>query len=148
MIIALILFGTTATLGEHEMPPTKLLRPVLAATLLASVTACGASSVPGTSASATTDSAASETRGSADPKPVTAVMPDVIGGNAGRAFEQMSSELDLVFKDASGQGRAVDDPAAWKICDSRPGPNQQITEYPVVFEVLKVSESCEDATPK
>ncbi|MEU0215907.1 hypothetical protein ABZ281_12605 [Streptomyces sp. NPDC006265] len=147
-IIGWILFGTAVTLGEHEMPVTKLLRPALAATLLVSATACGASPVPDTPASVTTDSEASEARGSADPMPVTAVMPDVIGGNAGRAFEQMSSELDMVFKDASGQGRAVDDPAAWRICDSRPGPNQQITEYPVVFEVLKVSESCEDATPK
>ncbi|MEU6365296.1 hypothetical protein ABZ876_06025 [Streptomyces sp. NPDC046931] len=127
---------------------TKLLRPALAATLLASVTACGASSAPDVSASTTTSSGAAETRRSADLKPVSATMPDVIGGNAGRAYEQMSSELDMVFKDASGQGRAVDDPAAWKICDSQPGPNQQITEYPVVFEVVEVSESCEDATPK
>ncbi|MET9904318.1 hypothetical protein [Streptomyces sp. NPDC006446] len=104
--------------------------------------------MPDVSASATTSSAAAETRPSADSNPVAATMPDVIGGNAGRAFEQMSSELDMVFKDASGQGRAVDDPTAWKICDSQPGPNQQITEFPVVFEVVEVSESCEDATPK
>ncbi|MFE7897034.1 hypothetical protein ACFU3E_05715 [Streptomyces sp. NPDC057424] len=130
------------------MTVTKFLRPALAATLLASVTACGASSVPDVSASTTASSEAAETRRSANPEPVAAVMPDVIGGNAGRAFEQMSSELDMVFKDASGQGRAVDDPSAWKICDSKPGPNQQITEYPVVFEVVEVSESCADATPK
>ncbi|WP_406216130.1 hypothetical protein [Streptomyces canus] len=104
--------------------------------------------MPDVSASTTASSGAAETRRSAHPEPVDAVMPDVIGGNAGRAFEQMSSELDMVFKDASGQGRAVDDPAAWKICDSKPGPNQQITEYPVVFEVVEVSESCADATPK
>ncbi|MFG2472662.1 hypothetical protein ACGFXB_45710 [Streptomyces canus] len=104
--------------------------------------------MPDVSASTATRSGAAETRRSAKPEPVTAVMPDVIGGNAGRAFEQMSSELDMVFKDASGQGRAVDDPAAWKICDSQPGPNQQITEYPVVFDVVEVSESCEDATSR
>lgn len=126
----------------------KLLRPALVATLLASVTACGASSVPDVSASTTTSSGAAETRRSANPEPVAATMPDVIGGNAGRAYEQMSSELDMTFKDASGQGRPVDDPAAWKICNSQPGPNQQITDFPVIFEVVEVSESCEGATPK
>ncbi|MET9355120.1 hypothetical protein ABZY14_19370 [Streptomyces sp. NPDC006617] len=127
---------------------TELLRPALAATLLASVTACGASSAPDVPASTTTSSGAAETRRSADPEPVSATMPDVIGGNAGRAYEQMSSEMDMIFKDASGQGRPVDDPVAWKICNSQPGPNRQITEYPVVFDVLKVSENCEDTTPK
>lgn len=57
-------------------------------------------------------------------------MPDVIGGNAGREYEQMSSELDMSFKDGSGQGRAVDDPAAWKMYNSQPGPNQPVTEFP------------------
>ncbi|MET9123130.1 hypothetical protein [Streptomyces sp. NPDC004528] len=85
---------------------------------------------------------------SANVQPVSAVMPDVTGGNAGGAYEQMHSELDMVFKDASGRGRSVDDPFGWKICGSRPGPYQQITDYPVVFEVVKVSESCEDVTPK
>ena len=50
--------------------------------------------------------------------------------------------------DASGQGRPVDDPVEWKICSSRPGPNQQITDFPVVFGVVRVSESCKDKTPK
>ncbi|MGW5274217.1 hypothetical protein ACWEQP_16830 [Streptomyces sp. NPDC004044] len=54
----------------------------------------------------------------------------------------MSSKLDVIFKDASGQGRPVDDPAAWKTCDSQPGPDQQITDFPAIFEVVKVSESC------
>ncbi|WP_406164646.1 hypothetical protein [Streptomyces sp. NBC_00996] len=130
------------------MTVTKLLRLALAATLLASATACGVSSVPDVSASTTTSSGAAETRRAADHEPVDAVMPDVIGGNAGRAHEQMSSEIDMIFKDASGQGRPVDDPAAWKICTSQPGPNQQITDFPVVFHVVKVSESCEDTTPK
>ncbi|WP_220294332.1 hypothetical protein [Streptomyces sp. MBT84] len=75
-------------------------------------------------------------------------MPDVIGGNAGRAYEQMNSELDMTFKDASGQGRPVDDPAAWKICNSQPGPNQQITSLRVIFDVVRVSESCKDTVPK
>ncbi|MEU9207722.1 hypothetical protein AB0D27_07395 [Streptomyces sp. NPDC048415] len=130
------------------MAVTKLLRPALAAAVLASLTACGASSVPGVSASTTTGSGAAQTRRSANPEPVTATMPDVIGGNAGRAYEQMGSELDMTFKDASGRGRLVDDPAAWKICNSEPGPNQQITDYPVVFGVVRVSESCKDAVPE
>lgn len=130
------------------MTVTKLLRPALAATLLASITACAASSVPDVSASTATGSGPAETRHSANPEPVTATMPDVIGGNAGRAYEQMSSRLDMTFKDASGQGRPVDDPAAWKICNSQPGPNQQITDYPVVFGVVRVSESCKDAVPE
>ncbi|MEU6926309.1 hypothetical protein [Streptomyces sp. NPDC046631] len=89
------------------------------------------------------------TRRSENPeRPVTATMPDVIGGNAGRAYEQMSSELDMTFEDASGQDRPVDDPAEWKICNSRPGPNQQITDFPVVFGVVRASESCKDKTPK
>ncbi|MEU9138934.1 hypothetical protein AB0D33_23750 [Streptomyces sp. NPDC048404] len=126
----------------------KMLRPALSAALLASATACTASSGTDASSGGTTGPAAVTTRGSAHPEPVSAVMPDVIGGNAGRAFEQMGSELDMTFKDASGRGRSVDDPAAWKICGSRPGPNQQITEFPVVFEVMEVSESCQDATPR
>ncbi|MFV5994146.1 hypothetical protein ACNPQM_17220 [Streptomyces sp. NPDC056231] len=138
---------TTITLGGY-MARTKLLRPALAATLLASVTACGASSVPDFPASTPTGSQSAETRRSANPAPVAATMPDVIGGNAGRAYEQMSSEFDMTFKDASGQGRPVDDPAAWKICNSQPGSNQQITEFPVIFNVMKVTESCTDTAPK
>lgn len=119
----------------------KLSRPALVVTLLACVTACGASSAPEPSASAAPS--AVETSPSAAAEPVTASMPDVLGGNAGRAAEQMGPELDMVFEDASGQGRPVDDPAEWKICDSRPEPYRQITEYPVVFGVVRVSESCE-----
>ncbi|MGV9991589.1 hypothetical protein [Streptomyces sp. NPDC003374] len=130
------------------MTVAKLLRPALAVAFLASVTACGASSGPDAPASTPADSQSAGTRRSAATAPVAAVMPDVIGGNAGRAAEQMGSKVDTTFKDASGQGRPVDDPAAWKICDSRPGPNQQITDFPVVLDVVRVSESCEDATPK
>ncbi|MFF9128501.1 hypothetical protein ACF09J_35590 [Streptomyces sp. NPDC014889] len=75
-------------------------------------------------------------------------MLDVIGGNAGRAQEQMGYKTDMIFEDASGQGRLVDDPAEWKICNSKPGPNQQITHFPVVFGVVRVSESCEDTVPE
>ncbi|MEU3899142.1 hypothetical protein [Streptomyces sp. NPDC045251] len=129
------------------MTVTKLLRPALAAVLLASVTACGASSVPDASASSAAGSEPAQTRRSENAEPVTAAMPDVIGGNAGRAYEQMGSHLDMTFKDASGQGRPVDDPAAWKICNSQPGPNQQITDYPVVFGVVRDTESCQDVKP-
>ncbi|WP_329297402.1 hypothetical protein OG410_01630 [Streptomyces sp. NBC_00659] len=129
------------------MTVARILRPTLAAALLASATACGASSGPDTSSGATAGPTAVKTHGTANPQPVSAAMPDVIGGNAGRAFEQMGSELDMTFKDASGRGRSVDDPAEWKICGSQPGPNQQITDFPVVFEVMEVSESCQDATP-
>jgi hypothetical protein len=130
------------------MTVTKLVRPALAATLLAFVTACGASSVSDVSAGTTTGTESANARRSADPEPVAAVMPDVIGGNAGRASEQMSSRLDMIFKDASGQDRPVDDPAEWKICNSQPGPNQQITDLPVIFGVVKISESCKDTAPK
>ncbi|MFE7751288.1 hypothetical protein [Streptomyces sp. NPDC057428] len=75
-------------------------------------------------------------------------MPDVIGGNAGRAYEQMSAELDMTFRDASGRGRPVDDPTAWRICGSQPSPNQPIKAYPVVFEVVRVPERCENAASK
>lgn len=125
----------------------KILRPTVVAVLLASATACGASSETGLPATDATGSASAGARNAANPQPVSATMPDVIGGNAGRAYEQMGSQLDMVFKDASGHGRPVDEPTAWKICGSQPGPNQQITDYPVVFEVMKVSESCEDAAP-
>ncbi|MFE1291215.1 hypothetical protein [Streptomyces sp. NPDC058751] len=121
---------------------------VLAAALLAPVTACGTSSVPDASAGGTSGPASAEARRSTRPEPVGAVMPDVVGGNAGRALEQMGSRLDMEFEDASGRGRPVDDPAGWRICGSRPGPNQQITDFPVVFEVVEVSEGCEDATPR
>ncbi|GAA3502776.1 hypothetical protein GCM10019016_098850 [Streptomyces prasinosporus] len=130
------------------MTAAKLLRPTLAAMLLASVTACGASSAPDVPESAATGSGSAETRRSANPEPVTATMPDVIGGNAGRAHEQMGSGLDLAFEDASGQGRPVDDPAEWRVCSSRPGPNQQITDHPVVLGVVRIAESCEDTVPE
>ncbi|MER6976770.1 hypothetical protein [Streptomyces carpinensis] len=60
----------------------------------------------------------------------------------------MSSEIDMIFEDASGRDRPVDDPAEWKICNSKPDPNQQITHFPVVFGVVRVSESCEDTVPE
>ncbi|MEU3982990.1 hypothetical protein AB0F77_23385 [Streptomyces sp. NPDC026672] len=130
------------------MTVATLLRPALAAALLASVTACGASSVPHVAVSTAPASESAQTHGSAVHEPVAASMPDVTGGNAGRAYEQMGSELDMTFKDASGQGRPVDDPAEWKICGSQPRPYQQITDYPVVFYVVKVPENCKDTTSK
>ncbi|MGW0798256.1 hypothetical protein [Streptomyces sp. NPDC002692] len=132
------------------MTVTTFPRSVLAVTVLAAVTGCGASSGAAATAgaTATAGSGVAAPSRSANVQPVSAVMPDVTGGNAGGAYEQMHSELDMVFKDASGRGRSVDDPVGWKICGSRPGPYQQITDYPVVFEVVKVSESCEDVTPK
>lgn len=127
------------------MAVTDLLRPAFALALLAAVTACDASSAADVPAGSAGNSTSARARHSAQPQPVTAQMPDVIGGNAGRALEQMGSTLHMTFKDASGRGRRVDDPAEWKICTSQPGPDQQITHYPVVFGVVKVSESCEDA---
>ncbi|MFJ7150374.1 hypothetical protein ACIQVT_19570 [Streptomyces sp. NPDC100445] len=127
------------------MTVTKLWAPALAAALLAPVTACGASSAPGAPASTATASRPAVTRHSANSAPVTATMPDVIGGNAGRAREQMRSGLEMTFKDVSGRGRPVDHLALWKICTSQPGPNQRITGHPVVFGVVRVLESCEDA---
>ncbi|MBK3525931.1 MULTISPECIES: hypothetical protein [Streptomyces] len=124
------------------MTVTAYLRPALATLLLASVTACGASSVPDGPASTSTGPASAGTHRPASARPVTATMPDVIGGNAGRAYEQMGSTLEMTFEDASGRGRRVDDLAAWRICTSRPGPNQQITGYPVVFGVVRASEKC------
>jgi hypothetical protein len=130
------------------MTITRLPRPVLAVALLALVTGCGASSAPDAPEGTPTGSETARTPTSANPRPVAAVMPDLIGGNAGRAIEQMGSDLDAAFQDASGQDRPVDDPAAWKICTSRPGPQQRITEYPVVFGVMKVAENCQDAAPE
>ncbi|WP_158997806.1 hypothetical protein [Streptomyces aureus] len=54
---------------------------------------------------------------------------------------------ERVFKGVSGQRRAVAGPAVWTIYDARSGPNQQITRFPVVFEVVKVRESCAHVTP-
>ncbi|MGA5727934.1 hypothetical protein ACPCI1_04730 [Streptomyces seoulensis] len=69
-------------------------------------------------------------------------MMDLIGGNAGRAVEQMGPDTDVILKDASGKGRSVGDPVEWKICETWPGPNRQITGYPVVLGVVRVAESC------
>ncbi|CAL9463946.1 hypothetical protein [Streptomyces sp. Tu 3180] len=130
------------------MSVTTLLRSLLAAVLMASATACGASSAPDVPVGTPAGPGGTETPRSADPEPVAAVMPDVIGGNAGRAHEQMGSGTDVTFRDASGRGRSVDDPAEWRICGSRPGPNRQITDYPVVLDVVRVSEDCADVVPR
>lgn len=123
---------------------TKLLRPVLTVALLASATACAGTSVPDRPAATPTASKSA----SANPQPVTASMPDVTGGNAGRAVEQMGPDTEVTLKDVSGKGRSVDDPAEWKICHTRPGPNQQITDYPVILGVVRVAESCEGTALK
>ncbi|MGA5793069.1 hypothetical protein ACPC27_03310 [Streptomyces cellulosae] len=68
-------------------------------------------------------------------------MPDVTGGNALRAQEQMDG-TQVRFEDATGKDREVVDPQAWRICDSRPGANQQITSYPVVLLVVPAVETC------
>ncbi|MGW8721467.1 hypothetical protein ACWGNR_19485 [Streptomyces althioticus] len=34
------------------------------------------------------------------------------------------------------------DPQAWRVCDSRPGANRQITSYPVVLLVTPTTEPC------
>ncbi|WP_405553588.1 hypothetical protein [Streptomyces sp. NBC_01171] len=116
----------------------EFLRPALAVALLASVSACAGASVPDRPVA----SPAASKSASANPQPVTASMPDIIGGNAGRAAEQMGPETEVAFKDVSGKGRSVDDPAEWRICHTRPGPNQQITDYPVILGVVRVAESC------
>ncbi|MFI8089571.1 hypothetical protein ACIF9R_14820 [Streptomyces sp. NPDC086080] len=122
-------------------------RSALAVAVLISVAACDGSPAPEKSAGVTSGAEtrpaqAGEASPAADATPVTAGMPDLVGGNAGSASEQLDGRLDMVFEDASGQGRPVDDPAEWRICGSRPGPHQQITGYPVVFEVVRVAEDC------
>ncbi|BFO17086.1 hypothetical protein SHKM778_34740 [Streptomyces sp. KM77-8] len=109
--------------------------------MLTAVAACGGSPEPERPADRAEEKPV-EASAPADATPVTSVMPDLTGGNAGRAAEQMNMERELVFEDASGQGRPVDDPADWKICGSRPGPNQQIISYPVVLDVVKTAENC------
>ncbi|MEV5044394.1 hypothetical protein AB0N20_06875 [Streptomyces griseoincarnatus] len=74
-------------------------------------------------------------------RPVTAVMPDVTGGNALRAQEQMDG-TQVRFEDVTGKDREVVDPQAWRVCGSRPGANRQITSYPVVLLVAPDRESC------
>ncbi|MGW2837140.1 hypothetical protein ACWCWD_05010 [Streptomyces sp. NPDC001493] len=134
------------------MSATKLLLSAVTAALLASASACSASSAPDTptsttTAAATTATADAEPSRSANAGVAAALVPDVTGGNAGRAYEQMSATMDMTFKDASGQGRPVDDPASWKICGSQPGPNQPVADGPVVFDVVMVSENCPNTTP-
>lgn len=68
-------------------------------------------------------------------------MPGVTGGNALRAQEQMAG-TEVRFEDATGKNREVVNPQAWRVCDSRPGANQQITSYPVVLLVTPTSEPC------
>ncbi|MYZ09804.1 hypothetical protein GT028_20850 [Streptomyces sp. SID2999] len=115
-------------------------RVLVAVALLASVSACaGAAAAPAPRPTATPSASKSA---SANPQPVTATMMDLIGGNAGRAVEQMGPDTEVSLKDVSGKGRSVDDPVEWKICETRPGPNQQITDYPVVLGVVRVTESC------
>ncbi|MFG3048964.1 hypothetical protein ACGFZR_29070 [Streptomyces sp. NPDC048241] len=118
----------------------EFLRPVLAVALLASLSACAEASTPDPRPTAT--SATPAPSKPANPQPVTAVMMDLIGGNAGRAVEQMGPDTEVTLKDVSGKGRSVEDPVEWKICHTRPGPNQQITDYPVILGVVRVAESC------
>ncbi|MFG3098532.1 hypothetical protein [Streptomyces sp. NPDC048202] len=118
----------------------EFLRPVLAVALLASLSACAGASTPDPRPTAT--SATPVPSKSANPQPVTATMMDLIGGNAGRAVEQMGPDTEVTLKDVSGKGRSVEDPVEWKICHTRPGPNQQITDYPVILGVVRVAESC------
>lgn len=128
------------------MRVTEYVRPALAAAFLVALSGCGTSSAPDTPSSGTaTGTYTPAGHRSANALPVAAAMPDVIGGNAGRAAEQSGPDFAMTFEDVSGRDRAVDDPAAWTICRSQPGPNQQITDYPVVFGVVRVSESCRDA---
>ncbi|MFI8350792.1 hypothetical protein [Streptomyces sp. NPDC085596] len=119
----------------------EFLRPVLVVALLAPVGACAGASHPAGTATASKSARA-------NPRPVSAVMPDITGGNAGRAVEQMGPDTEVAFKDVSGKGRSVDGPAAWKVCETRPGPNQQITGYPVILGVVRVAESCEGTVLK
>ncbi|MFK4109692.1 hypothetical protein [Streptomyces sp. NPDC002176] len=126
----------------------EFLRPVLAVALLASVSACAGASVPDRHPAPAPATPSASKSASANPQPVTASMMDIIGGNAGRAIEQMGPDTEVTLKDVSGKGRSVDDPAEWKICRTRPGPNQQITDYPVVLGVVRVAESCEGTVLK
>ncbi|MEU0766372.1 hypothetical protein [Streptomyces albogriseolus] len=70
-------------------------------------------------------------------------MPDLTGGNALRAQEQMDG-TQVRFEDATGKDREVVDPQAWRVCGSTPGANRQITSYPVVLLVVPGTESCPD----
>ncbi|MGA5650954.1 hypothetical protein [Streptomyces seoulensis] len=108
-------------------------RVLVAVALLASVSACARAVAPDPRPAATPR---------ANSQPVTATMMDLIGGNAGRAVEQMGPDTEVTLKDVSGKGRSVGDPVEWKICETWPGPNRQITGYPVVLGVVRVAESC------
>ncbi|MFZ4154125.1 hypothetical protein [Streptomyces pseudogriseolus] len=124
---------------------TAITRPTVTAPLrafLAAAAVCAAAAACGTSVEPDRVALPPESTPASDAaRPVTAVMPDVVGGNALRAQEQMDGS-QVRFEDATGKKREVVDPQAWRICASRPGANQQITSYPVVLLVVPDTESC------
>ncbi|EMF31065.1 hypothetical protein H114_00512 [Streptomyces gancidicus BKS 13-15] len=124
---------------------TAITRPTVTAPLrafLAAVAVCAAAAACGTNVEPDRVTLPAESTPASDAaRPVTAVMPDVVGGNALRAQEQMDGS-QVRFEDATGKKREVVDPQAWRICDSRPGANQQITSYPVVLLVVPDTEPC------
>ncbi|MFF5344809.1 hypothetical protein ACH46L_04020 [Streptomyces althioticus] len=73
-------------------------------------------------------------------------MPDVTGGNALRAQEQMAG-TEVRFEDVTGKDREVVDPQAWRVCDSSPGANRRITSYPVTLLVAPTAEPCPEGAP-
>ncbi|MDH6223419.1 hypothetical protein [Streptomyces sp. MJP52] len=86
---------------------------VLAVTLLGA-TACG--SPDGAPAG---EPAASGSPAAATPEVLSTLADrtaDFEGGNAQRAMEQLGSDVDIRFTDASGAGRPVENPVEWRLC--------------------------------
>ncbi|CAL9434797.1 hypothetical protein SUDANB21_02125 [Streptomyces sp. enrichment culture] len=136
--------GILGRTHDHLTRGTAIARPTVTAPLraaLAAAAVCAAATACGTTPEPDAKAVISPPATDTAAPPVTAVMPDVTGGNALRAQEQMDG-TQVRFEDATGKDREVVDPQAWRICDSRPGANQRITSYPVVLLVVPAAETC------
>jgi hypothetical protein len=78
----------------------------------------------------------------AEPGPVGALMPNLIGKSAAVAERSLGSNASISFKDATGAGRGVLVASNWKICAQDPAPGKPYGGVPVTLTVVKFAESC------
>jgi hypothetical protein len=112
---------------------------VLALTLLGA-TGCG--SAPDTEADS--PAAAGSPAAAATPEALSTLADrtaDFEGGNAQRAMEQLGSDVDVRFTDASGAGRPVENPVEWTLCTAHQLSGVDGREV-YQFGVVRTDETC------
>lgn len=72
-------------------------------------------------------------------------MPDFSEKGLTTVYSALGDGTTVDVTDASGQGRSVQWPADWKVCDQTPAPGAEVTDH-VTVTAVKKTETCPTRT--